>query len=479
MNIRYLGKMTRNKILFSLLSLLFIVPLQAQTIDEARALYAHNKYEEAKPMFEKFLKSYPNNPNYNFWYGVSALKTGESDKAIKPLELANKRRVPDAAYYLGQAYLANYQFDEAVDVLESYIKTQQRRKKDTSDLEDLLQQTKLNQRMLKGVEQVIVIDSIVVDKADFIQNYKLSEESGSLTYITNQEVDSTGQKPILYQTERGNKRYLSKKNASGFYQLFAQTKLGEEWTEEKALSDLNKDSINTSYPFVLNDGITLFYASDSQELMGGYDILVTRYNTNTDGYLVPENVGMPFNSFYNDYMYVIDEFNNLGWFASDRFQPKDKVCIYIFIPNKVKRTYDFETTPIEELRNLAALKNIKLTWKDKKAVEDGLQRLKFAINYQPKQTNNADFNFIVNDQFVYTSLRDFKSNKAREEFIKYQVMEKDLTSQKDKLKNLRIQFEKNPDKQKAPAILDLEKRVSIMHHEMQQQAKLIRSLELQ
>ena len=178
-------------------------------------------------------------------------------------------------------------------------------------------------------------------------------------------------------------------------------------------------------------------------------------------------------------MYVIDEFNNLGWFASDRFQPKDKVCIYIFIPNKVKRTYDFETTPIEELRNLAALKNIKLTWKDKKAVEDGLQRLKFAINYQPKQTNNADFNFIVNDQFVYTSLRDFKSNKAREEFIKYQVMEKDLTSQKDKLKNLRIQFEKNPDKQKAPAILDLEKRVSIMHHEMQQQAKLIRSLELQ
>ena len=45
---------------------------------------------------------------------------------------------------------------------------------------------------------------------------------------------------------------------------------------------------------------------------------------NTDTYLAPENVGMPFNSPYNDYMYVIDEFNNLGWFASDRYQPEDK-----------------------------------------------------------------------------------------------------------------------------------------------------------
>lgn len=54
------------------------------------------------------------------------------------------------------------------------------------------------------------------------------------------------------------------------------------------------------------DGVTIYYASDGEGL-GGYDIFVTRYNTNTDTYLVPENVGMPFNSPYNDYMYVIDD----------------------------------------------------------------------------------------------------------------------------------------------------------------------------
>ena len=27
----------------------------------------------------------------------------------------------------------------------------------------------------------------------------------------------------------------------------------------------------------------------------------------------------------------ITEFNDLGWFASDRYQPEGKVCIYVFI----------------------------------------------------------------------------------------------------------------------------------------------------
>ncbi|MFR3186749.1 MAG: hypothetical protein ACLTOV_01045 [Phocaeicola sp.] len=43
-------------------------------------------------------------------------------------------------------------------------------------------------------------------------------------------------------------------------------------------------------------------------------------------------MGMPFNSPYNDYMYALDDFNNLGWFATDRFQPEGKVCIYVFAP---------------------------------------------------------------------------------------------------------------------------------------------------
>ncbi len=68
----------------------------------------------------------------------------------------------------------------------------------------------------------------------------------------------------------------------------------------------------------LTDGITIYYASDGDKWIGGYDIFRHPLQYEYDTYLMPENVGMPFNWPYNDYMFVIDEFNNLGRLASDR-----------------------------------------------------------------------------------------------------------------------------------------------------------------
>ena len=475
MNKLYFPKMARIKLIATAFIALLTLSAQGQTIEEARALYIDKNYEEAKPMFEKFVKSNPTNANYNFWYGVSALNTNEAQKAVKPLELANKRRVPDAALYLGKAYLYSYQFDDAIKTLEDYIKTQERRKKDTTEPKALLEQAKTNSRMIKGVEQVTVIDSVVVSKEDFISAYKLSVESG---YLTQAEADSASLATITYQTERGNKRYIGQAETGAFYQLYTQAKVGEEWNGLNPITDLNKDSVSIGFPFMLSDGTTFYYASNDQEYLGGYDILVTRYNTSNDSFLMPENVGMPFNSIYNDYMYVIDEFNNLGWFASERFQKEGNVCIYIFIPNTAKRTYDFETVPYEELKKLASLEDIKLTWKDEKEVQDGLKRLEFARSYQPTQQSEADFIFVLNDKMTYKSLKDFQSSEAREAFMKFQVMEKDFNTQTDKLSSLRDQYAETESPNLKPAILDLEKRIEEMRLEIASQEKLIRSLEL-
>ena len=47
--------------------------------------------------------------------------------------------------------------------------------------------------MLKGVEEVCIIDSFVVDKRNFLATYKLSEESGKL-FTYNQFFGSEGKK---------------------------------------------------------------------------------------------------------------------------------------------------------------------------------------------------------------------------------------------------------------------------------------------
>ena len=74
-----------------------------------------------------------------------------------------------------------------------------------------------------------------------------------------------------------------------------------------------------NYPYMLSDGVTLYFASKDTNGLGGYDIYVTRYNTHTNTYTTPENLGFPYNSSANDYLMVIDELQQVGYFATDRF----------------------------------------------------------------------------------------------------------------------------------------------------------------
>ena len=66
-------------------------------------LFTKGEYEQAKPVFKKYTKSQPSNGNYNYWYGVCCLKTGEAEEAVKPLEIAVKKRITGGQLYLGQA----------------------------------------------------------------------------------------------------------------------------------------------------------------------------------------------------------------------------------------------------------------------------------------------------------------------------------------------------------------------------------------
>ena len=229
--------------------------------------------------------------------------------------------------------------------------------------------------MLKGVEEVCIIDSFVVDKANFLDTYKISEESGKL-FTYNKFFKTEGDHPgTVYETELANKIYYSEKDKNGLLNIFSKNKMLDEWSKGWELPSSINASGNTNYPYVLTDGVTIYYASDGESSIGGYDIFVTRYNTATDTYMRPENVGMPFNSPYNDYMYVIDEYNNLGWFASDRYQPEGKVCIYVFIPNESKQVYNYEAMDPKQIVALAQLHSLKTTWKDQKEVDSARKRL--------------------------------------------------------------------------------------------------------
>lgn len=473
--------MKKQYILLLLFGLLGI-HVSAQTLAQAKALYEKGRYEQAKPAFKKFVKSQPNNGNYNLWYGVCCLKTGEAETAIKYLETAVKRRATSGQLYLAQAYDATYRFEDAVNTYEEYIAELAKRKRSTTEAEKLLEKSKANLRMLKGVEQVCFIDSFVVDKKDFLEAYKLSPESGKLFMYDAYFGNTGGKGGTVYETELGNKIYYSELQKDSTLNILSRNKMLDEWGKGNMLPGIINESMNANYPYVLADGITIYYAADGPASMDGYDIFVTRYNMNADTYLTPENVGMPFNSPYNDYMYVIDEFNNLGWFASDRYQPEGKVCIYVFIPNVSKQVYSYESMDKDKLIKLARLHSIKDTWTDASLVADARKRLQEVMQEKPEAKKRHEFEFVIDDSHIYYKAADFRSPQAKAQFKKYLQLKESYNQQRSKLENLRTRYSRANQSEKndmAPAILDLEKRVEQLVAEINRAAIQVRKLEKQ
>lgn len=465
-----------------LLATLAFGGLSAQTLEEGQALYNKGNYEKAKPIFAKYIKTNPANGNYNLWYGVCCLKTGETNEAVKYLEAAVKKRVSDGKPYLAEAYNEMYRFNDAVNSYEEYIAELDKRKKPTTDLVPQLEKSKNNLRMLKGVEQVCIIDSFVIDKKRFLEAYKISSESGKVMMYDEYFQTNSGRQATVYETEIGNKIYYGDKQANGRLSIFSRNKLDGEWSKPNPLPDVINGSGNANYPYVLTDGLTIYYAADGKESMGGYDIFVTRYNTDTDSYLTPENVGMPFNSPYNDYMFVIDEFNNLGWFASDRYQPEDKVCIYVFIPNATKKVYSYEETDPQKLIRLAQIHSIRDTWKDKNEVNEAKKRLQKIDNEKPQSERTYDFEFIINDRLTYHQQSDFHSPQAKSLFSKYLQTAKELEQQQAELNKLRDTYATAVESKKAemaPAILKLEKQVDQLVEETKKLTIEARNAEVQ
>ena len=244
---------------------------------------------------------------------------------------------------------------------------------------------------------------------------------------------------LITGSGRGIGRETALYLAKNGYDIMSRSKLiDDSWGEEIILPEPVNTSANENYPYLLSDGTTLYFASTGEESLGGYDIFVTRLNLNTGNYLVPENIGMPFNSIYNDYMLAIDELNNVGWFVSDRFQPEDKLIIYLFIPNTEKNIYRGGDENFA--RSLARINSIKDSWIKGADYKPILEKIARIGNSNETRTPKGDFVFPINNRITYMTLKDFDSSEARNLFIKAQDIRKSIQETENKLQQLRKEY---------------------------------------
>lgn len=466
------------KIKLTAIALMFTASAGAQTLSQAQRWFTQGEFEKAKPVFKKLVKQSPSNASYNFWYGACCYETGEMMEGLPYLEKSAARKVINAYLYVSKAYYDMYRYDDAIENLEQHIYWLKQKKRDTTEAEELMGKYRKGARLIRGVENITVIDSFVVDKRSFLDAYKLGEQSGNLQMTDNGNEDVS----IEFVNEMGDKKLLSANDENGNKKLYASVKLIDSWSKPQRLKGINDDMTDLNFPFLDSDGTTLYFAAKGEESLGGYDIFITRADSEENSYFRPDNMGYPFNSAFNDYMYVIDDYNNLGWFASDRYQPEGKVCVYVFIPNESKTTYDYDTVEPGKMISLARLDNIALTQTDRNEVVRAKQRLaKVTYSKAGKKNKKTEFTFIVNDNRTYTSLNDFRKPEAKKMFQEMRKMQNDLETLKNELDKLREKYSKSNKavrESMTPGILDKEKRVNGLRTEIGKMETKIRNMEL-
>ena len=334
--------------------------------------------------------------------------------------------------------------------------------------------------MREATQQIIFIDSVVVAKDNFLSIIQLNPESGKLDAY-DQFFRSEGHpESYVYINEMGNKCYFSDENANSQMQLYTLDKLGEEWSDPLALKGIYNGISEANYPFMMTDGTTFYFAAKGKESIGGYDIFVTRADSENGQFLKPENIGMPFNSEANDYMYVIDELSNIGYFVTDRRQPEGKVCVYMFIPPTSRHIYNSDAYSDAQLRGFADISRIANTWGKGTERKQALERLKAINKANPTLQSKSAINFIVNDRITYTDISQFQAPDSPDLYRELQSTKKQLKETEQLLEKSRNFYAKAKPEDKRvlrTEILDAERQFVRLTNDVKTLEKRIRQSE--
>lgn len=335
---------------------------------------------------------------------------------------------------------------------------------------------KMFESMVPSTAKLMFIDSVVVDKKDFLNSLPLNKESGKLTYFNsffnaNKEVNTT-----VYINEFNNRSYYAEGDSTQS-SIYTIDKLGNKWSIPVKISEITTDYQNPDYPFLCSDGVTLFFGAKGPKSMGGYDIFMTRYNGDDGTWYEPENYGLPYNSTANDYLLAIDDYDQLGWLVTDRRQEEGKVCIYTFVPTVPRQNFENDDLTKKQLNSFARILKIEDTWQfgNREAALKRVEYLKKRNTQGKKVTSNI--NFVINDNVTYHSISEFKSSSAREKYKQLVALQDKYNQNIATLQQLRDDYAKNRTKDLAKDILFYEKEVEQQTARIKDLKKIIREQE--
>ena len=289
--------------------------------------------------------------------GVALPFVMESAPPKKPAAKQDGRSLLSAAR---QAYY-DYDFDRADDYYSQFRKLpESSRRAYEAEFSELADQLEIALNAFDRVQQIVVVDSVHVPVGAFAfaKSYRLSESSGRI--LTGDEMTFLpldSESAVGHLSEDGDYIIWSQVDENGNQDMKeAYRWLDGNWEVMDIEIGSPESVTNYGLPFMSGDGQTVYFSAEGPGSMGGLDIFIAQRDPITGEFLQPLNLGMPFNSPYNDFMMAVDEENGIGWWATDRDSEPGMATVYIYLLNDVRKNYPEDTPDLEKLAKLTDYK---------------------------------------------------------------------------------------------------------------------------
>ena len=245
-----------------------------------------------------------------------------------------------------------YDFRGAVEWCERMMEVTDSSRLGPLEAELLLARNGLN--MTRYCSQPEVVAKYRFSREDFFLFYPM--ENHAWRPVPNQ-LDSLGGDDwirAMYIPEGVRQIYYSAKDADGIRNLY-RTSLKDSvtWSVPQLINEDITSSSDEILPFLTRDGKSLYFASKGLYGMGGYDLYVSNWNENTRDWDAPVNLGFPYSSPYDDFLFVHSDDGQYSLFASDRGCPGDSVYVYVLAYDNMPVRKSIET--VDGLKALCAL----------------------------------------------------------------------------------------------------------------------------
>ena len=173
-----------------------------------------------------------------------------------------------------------------------------------------------------------VVSRRMFSREDFFLHYPL--EDRAWRKVPNQlDSISDGLSHAVYVPEETETIYFSAKDDEGARNIYKTSLQDTLWTLPVMLGESLTSVSDEVYPLLSADGRFLYFSSKGLYGVGGFDIYVSEWNDEAKEWSEPVNMGFPYSSPYDDFLYLDAPEEGHSFFASDRDCPADSMWVYV------------------------------------------------------------------------------------------------------------------------------------------------------